>query len=551
MTRNFLIVDVWMFLQITLGFSISSAAGWILIESLRRVNRKNKDPQLNTKKLASYSFLTPIAVYVLLQMGFIHGFINKNIVDSCTFGIVVGILVKLSQKPKSGQNVKLTVKELAGRQADIWIDSVDTPIGQVRQKIADAFGVQFPSHVLMESGRGTVIGDVSVPLSTLISESSTAIDFFGYTSTSCYITILETTSHNENNNNSLESEINSPYAAKSANNSFLSLLNVKEKACFGDLLLLSAKIPNAGTDRSSFSVCNIDKFAAAAPFTAQIAAHNPIRLISWSLCSESRDKDKGSDSGAGANGNGGGGGSSLQSSSSQHNREDSMKPSWMKHFPLPALPGIQQSSGLKIKNGDTVVIECDGKFLSVTRGWWMAWTSLCPRRSGAFTVEIVERAPQNRFTEQLKESFGSLGAKIAARRPSMLVKQQTIITQDNIAQLAQNSLIMTSNMHSMPSPSAATVSQTMAQAPGQAAGTVLTVPIGSQGQGGQDDILYTGDSFRLRSVKFPGYELGITHVKLRDEYCYVGLRKINDRSSGSEWCAGVTFSLKFNTIVMK
>ena len=39
--------------------------------------------------------------------------------------------------------------------------------------------------------------------------------------------------------------------------------------------------------------------------------------------------------------------------------------------------------------------------------------------------------------------------------------------------------------------------------------------------------LRTGDSFRLRSVKFPEYEMGVTSVKLKDEFCYVGLRKVN------------------------
>ena len=38
--------------------------------------------------------------------------------------------------------------------------------------------------------------------------------------------------------------------------------------------------------------------------------------------------------------------------------------------------------------------------------------------------------------------------------------------------------------------------------------------------------LRTGDSFRLRSVKFPEYEMGVTSVKLKDEFCYVGLRKV-------------------------
>lgn len=32
----------------------------------------------------------------------------------------------------------------------------------------------------------------------------------------------------------------------------------------------------------------------------------------------------------------------------------------------------------------------------MARGWWMKWCSSGPRRSGAFVVEIVERAPQVR-----------------------------------------------------------------------------------------------------------------------------------------------------------
>jgi hypothetical protein len=42
--------------------------------------------------------------------------------------------------------------------------------------------------------------------------------------------------------------------------------------------------------------------------------------------------------------------------------------------------------------------------------------------------------------------------------------------------------------------------------------------------------LRTGDSFRLRSVKFPEYEMGVTSVKLKDEFCYVGLRKVRARA---------------------
>jgi len=64
------------------------------------------------------------------------------------------------------------------------------------------------------------------------------------------------------------------------------------------------------------------------------------------------------------------------------------------------------------------------------------------------------------------------------------------------------------------------------------------------------DHIRTGDAFRLRSVKFPEYELGITNVKIRDEYTYLGLRKIGDTASaGSDnWCQEVWFYIKLNSM---
>lgn len=105
--------------------------------------------------------------------------------------------------------------------------------------------------------------------------------------------------------------------------------------------------------------------------------------------------------------------------------------------------------------------------MSVTRGWWMAWSSADPRRSGAFVVEIVEKAPQNKlveFTEQIKGRIDNINQKIGR-------------------------------------------------------GSVHTKDV--------DNALRPGDLFRLRSVKFPEFELGITSVTLRDEFCYLGLKKVS------------------------
>lgn len=101
--------------------------------------------------------------------------------------------------------------------------------------------------------------------------------------------------------------------------------------------------------------------------------------------------------------------------------------------------------------------------MSISRGWWLAWSSTEPRRSGAFTVEIIEKA-HSKFKEQFDK-----------------IKENITL------------------------------------------GSTKEAP---QQQAPMDNILRPGDMFRLRSVKFPDFELGLTSVKVRDEYCYLGLRKM-------------------------
>jgi hypothetical protein len=128
----------------------------------------------------------------------------------------------------------------------------------------------------------------------------------------------------------------------------------------------------------------------------------------------------------------------------------------------------------------------------VTRGWWLAWSSSEPRYSGTFEVEIVERAPQN--IKLLKEHFNQLR------------KMGKIGQLGNHLNIHLPGTKHLSPKHSVPPPAeAAALEKTVVE---------------------QDPSLRPGDMFRLKSKKFPGYELGITSVKLRDEYYYLGLRKV-------------------------
>lgn len=128
------------------------------------------------------------------------------------------------------------------------------------------------------------------------------------------------------------------------------------------------------------------------------------------------------------------------------------------------------------------------RYLSVTRGWWLAWSSLEPRFSGAFEIDIVQRAPQN--IKLLRDHVGNLR---------------------KIGQLGNLSIHIPGTKHASPKHAAPLPTPTSSEAD-----KVVE----------QDPSLRPGDMFRLKSVKFPGYELGITSVKLKDEYYYLGLRKV-------------------------
>jgi hypothetical protein len=42
------------------------------------------------------------------------------------------------------------------------------------------------------------------------------------------------------------------------------------------------------------------------------------------------------------------------------------------------------------------------------------------------------------------------------------------------------------------------------------------------------EILRAGDYFRLRSVKYPDVEIGVTNVRLEKDYFYLGFAKVMD-----------------------
>lgn len=135
--------------------------------------------------------------------------------------------------------------------------------------------------------------------------------------------------------------------------------------------------------------------------------------------------------------------------------------------------------------------------MSVTKGWWMAWSSTAPRRSGAFTIEIMER-PQT-LSGQIMGGIETIKEKMG--RPSISLGMVGAVggSLESLSQAAG------------------------ARKEGGGKGE-NTTPLGDASAGG--GVLRAGDLFRLRSVKFTDYELGVTCERIRGEFCYLGLRKV-------------------------
>jgi hypothetical protein len=387
------------------------------------------------------------------------------------------------------------------------------PIHTLRVKIASALNIQPATRVEIESGKGTILEDLNRPLMSIIDESSIVIDpLDGHMILTVYVNITEEVLDPMDD---LAAGIGSP-RANAAVPFYQSLLSNRVDIKYSDSYYLTAKIPFAGSDAKAFNICSVEKFAAASPLPTNLT----VKLHPWK---EEDDDAKSSLSDSGAE-------SKYSSGPPNIQRQNSPpKPFWRKKLHLPRVMKRSEPSQ-HVHNGDIVVLECDSKYVSVTRGWWLSWTSPTPRRSGAFMIEIIERAPQNKIIE----TFNKI------RRPSIISSSYpTTITQTNLASAQVNPLnspayAMTANP---------LLSQSSNNPPAAAVASI-------SGQGSSpDDVLYSGDTFRLRSVKFPDYEFGITNSRINEDHCYTGLRKIGSNTTNSDdWCIGVHFTLKPNTL---
>ncbi|KAJ1440499.1 hypothetical protein B484DRAFT_149131 [Ochromonadaceae sp. CCMP2298] len=420
-------------------------------------------------QLTLFVFSTPLIIFVCLSVLAEWGLCDRLCADAISFGSVAGMLLKLVSKPGGGKTIKLIVQQVGVEHRDVWLDNMDGTTGDVRRKISEQLGIAPVERVQIESGRGKILEDMSGSFFSQLSETHKSVDFFGFVTATCYVDIQEEIVQEE------EEVIDwKQKDRKGKMNPFKALVGSRAK--YGDpftFISRSAASENAKT----FHVAPVDRFAGAATGNAPLFVQ--IKFLAWSA---QHIHDSHSSLGLEDEPDEGGDGASEISSGGH-----SVSTRGFFGLLRRKTPDHGQMRGKPIHHGDSVVLECEGKFLSVTRGWWLAWASTEPRYSGAFEIEIVERAPQN----------------------IKLLKEHVL----NLSKLGQLGSL---NIPGLNIPGLKGVDSKQLKA---AEEKVVA----------QDPSMRPGDKFRLKSVKYPGFELGITNVQLHDDYFHLGLRKVDPR----------------------
>ncbi len=501
-------MSVNLILKVLAACLCSFGVGLVIVDRLRALCHVTNE----VWKLASICYVLPVAVYVILNIAVSYELCEKLVADSVSFGILTGICLRLLRKPSGEDTVRVLVRTNTPNKAPcvVWLKSPETKVSEAIIAIGNKLSVIPHSRISVETGRGAFVTDVDKPLLQQLSISGHPShntpnkDFFGFTTAVCNVVVRE--EEREEEDSEEEEETTEKRVGKRPTN-LTNLINSRGPVRWKDDLLLSA---NVGGVDIPFSIGSMDNYAAAAPPPAGYsldslwgsASKEVIHFVPWTF----DENDDGSEIHSDA---------SLAKDSSRHS-VSSWGSGWFKS--KGAGPHLHLSSA-PVHDGDTIVIvSSKGKFMSVRQGWWMAWGEAEPRRSGAFIVEIVERAPQL-FTDLAKNLPSMPGLPTAIASPF------------------SPSLKLALNAHNLAHRGAAEETKYNNRAVSSGDGTALN----------------TGDLFRLRSVKFPEYELGITSKKIGGDHCYLGLHKaqafgvVEDENV---WCHTTRFSARYsNTIV--
>ncbi len=331
---------IW-FIGLIISSALSLMLGWKLVDYLRKKSSSTD----KVWKLTIPIFATPVAVFLLLSFFSSMGICDRIIADSFSFGLLLGIIGKLQAKSLESDNVKLIAHLPNGRSIDVWLDSSHVLVGEARNKIAEELKIVPASRICIETGKGCLIEDLSSKLFPIINADGTnaVADFFGFVTTSCYIFIRE-----EEKTVSFQLPADTEDKASKSQYSFISMLHSRGgETKYGDLFSLTAKSSASDT---LFYVQEVDKFVGATP---TVNLSSLIKFVSWDASNAAMNAAENvseagdmlstrSDAGAAA-------AAGVTASATAGNNAKAKTPS------------RQPGDGETVKNGDVVLLDCNGK----------------------------------------------------------------------------------------------------------------------------------------------------------------------------------------------
>ena len=181
------------FVYIAIAFFLSAGIGWYMVEKIRHIYRTVNKLQL----LALIPLVSPVIMFYLLHFLSVYAkIVNVVIADSFSFGFLMGILYTLSVKPSGNYTIKLIAKRLPEEGSDesfsnvVWLESKHVKVGELRTKLAIEMNVE-SERILIESGKGRILDDLESDFFKIMRDSIfISIDFFGYSTCTCYVTLL-------------------------------------------------------------------------------------------------------------------------------------------------------------------------------------------------------------------------------------------------------------------------------------------------------------------------------------------------------------------------
>ena len=446
--------------KVILFFSLVLISRWMKLYLDWRAKDKKK------KSNSLIPLMAPAAIYLLTRY-----LLSRTIAEISACGVLCGILTCVQSYSGGNEALEGIKFQVHSPKSDqncvIETENVKITLGEVRDKIAAALNITPSSRVCLESGKGSFLDKLTQPILPTLPSSSVSTDASGTVLVSLKIAVLEASSVKEINGVQVTEKEEAP-------TSFFDMLNSQEHIRYGMELTLHARVKSSAVDLVIFSISPVNGFAAASPSSPDILgkqlfnSSSPIILRPWDASSAGHL-------------------SRAESVSSLNESDRRLPPGSSHRSSLRLSSGNEPSTSMVsfattprgskaaerfVKDKEEVMIESNGKFLSVAKGWWMSWSSDTPRRSGAFVIEITERAStSNHWLNKLGKSF----------KGSPFGRKDSGVENGTTSGGAKDA---------------------------------------------KDTTLRAGDSFRLRSVKFPDYELGVTSVKIHDNFCYLGLRKV-------------------------